>query len=215
MCPLLASRRFLLQQSEGAAATPQPASRSPPRQPCLLGHCDQAKPSHCSGPSTLLPRETQSRLCPSGHPVRSRALAPGPSVTRTTTLAEGRAGRPDGGTGRRGRERQAQGSSRGHGTRSLGRVAAEWGPAWAGGQRCPEQSGDFRGARLGWGPGCQAPGGGLPSGCPARRGTGVGGRGTHCWTGAGEPGAACPPRAGAETLGDLAGGPAGGDSCCR
>lgn len=173
MCPLLASRRFLFQQSRGAAATPQPASRSPPRQPCLLGRCDQAKPSHCSPPSS--PKKLSPISVPLGHPVRSRALAPGPSVTRTTTLAEGRAGWPDGGTGRRGRERQAQGSGRGHGPRSSGRVAAERGPAWAGGQQCPEQSGDFLGARLGWGPGRQAPGGGLPSGCPARRGTGVGG----------------------------------------
>lgn len=93
-------------------------------------------------------------------------------------------------------------------------MSAERGPAWAGGQWCLEQSGDFLRARLGWGPGHWAPGGGLPLGCLARRGSGRG-RGTHCWTGADELGAACPPRAGAETLGDLAGGPAGGDSCCR
>lgn len=80
---------------------------------------------------------------------------------------------------------------------------------WAGGQRCPEQSGDFLGARPGWGPGCPAPTGGLPSGRPARAGRG--GAQYSLLDGSGvlaaERGAACPPRAGAGTLGDLAGGP--------
>ena len=43
-------------------------------------------------------------------------------------------------------------------------MAAERGPAWAGGQWFPEQSGDFLGARLGWGPGLQAPGVACPRG---------------------------------------------------
>lgn len=52
----------------------------------------------------------------------------------------------------------------------------------AGGQWCPEQSGDFLGARLGLAPGRPAPGVACPWGASLE--PGAEGHGTHCWTGA-------------------------------
>lgn len=85
-------------------------------------------------------------------------------MTRVRTLAEGRPASQGG--AQRADDRAETGRFGGQGLRppelgSLGRAAEEQGPVWAG-QRRPEQSGDFLGARLGLGPGCPA----LRDGCP-------------------------------------------------
>lgn len=143
------------------------------------------------------------------HPVlgRSWAFATGPFVTRARTLAQGVDSQPGGHRGQRTAARGKLG-----GQRVKAEAGAEQGPVWAG-QRCPERSGDFLKARLGTGPGCPL----LGVACPWGAGWGGVRYSLPDRSGAlaAEPGVRCPPRAGAGTLGDLAGGPGGGDSCCR
>lgn len=114
--------------------------------------------------------------------------------------------------------RGTEGRGRGHerqvwGQRVKAQAGAEQGPVWAGGQRCPERSGDF--LKASWAQGQGAPLLGVA--CPWGAGQGGVRYSLPDRSGAlaAEPGVPCPPPAGAGTLGDLAGGPGGGDSCCR
>lgn len=146
--------------------------------------------------------------------VWSRAFAAGPLVTRARTLAEGKDSQP-------GAPRAADGGPQ-EASWGTGRVKAQGArqrPDRAGPGCGQEDSGAPSEAVASLKPGWARGQGALLVGVAGPRGASRGGVRYSLLDRSGvfaaEPGAQCPPQAGAGTLGDLAGGPAGGDSCCR
>lgn len=218
MCPLLASGRFLFQQSKGAATTPHPASRRSPPPTALPSQPVNRLSRHWEQAFWLL----RSPLLKTLSPVPSLGSPCAPLELRLyhwaigdlRTLAEGKDSQP-------GAPRAAEGGPKRR-VWGTGRVKAQ-GARLRPGQsraRCGQEDSGARSKvvaslKPGWAWGQGA----LLLGVAGPRGAGRGGVRYSLLDRsevlAAEPGAPCPPRAGAGTLGDLAGGPAGGDSCCR